>query len=40
MYYKDLEVWKEAIALTTEIYTITKSFPDDESLVPQQQKQE
>ena len=30
MYYKDLEVWKEAIALTTEIYTITKSFPDDE----------
>ena len=30
MYYKDLEVWKEAIKLTTEIYTITKTFPDDE----------
>ena len=30
MYYKDLEVWKEAISLTTEIYNITKTFPDDE----------
>ena len=30
MYYKDLEVWKEAIGLTTEIYNITKTFPDDE----------
>lgn len=30
MYYKDLEVWKEAINLTTEVYAITKTFPDDE----------
>ena len=30
MYYKDLEVWKEAIELTTEIYAVTKTFPNDE----------
>ncbi len=28
--YKELEVWKEAKKLVTEIYQITKKFPDDE----------
>ncbi|MCR4256744.1 MAG: four helix bundle protein [Candidatus Uhrbacteria bacterium] len=28
--YKDLEVWKEAIALVKEIYIHTKSFPKEE----------
>ena len=30
MYYKDLEVWKEAIQLVTDIYTVTKMFPQHE----------
>lgn len=30
MYYKDLEVWKEAISLVTEIYNITNKFPKEE----------
>jgi four helix bundle protein len=28
--YKDLVVWKKAIALVEEIYRITKDFPQDE----------
>jgi four helix bundle protein len=28
--HKDLDVWKRSIALVTEIYRITKTFPDDE----------
>lgn len=28
--FRKLEVWKEAIALTTVIFQITKSFPKDE----------
>ena len=28
--HKDLDVWKRSIVLVTEIYRITKSFPDDE----------
>jgi len=28
--YRELEVWKEAKKLVTEIYQITKTFPDDE----------
>ena len=28
--FRKLEVWKEAIALTTDIFLITKSFPNDE----------
>ena len=28
--HKDLDVWKRSIGLVTEIYRITKSFPDDE----------
>jgi len=30
MYYKDLEVWKEAIILVSEIYRITNDFPREE----------
>ena len=30
MYYKDMEVWKEAINLVTDIYKITEKFPDKE----------
>lgn len=30
MHHKDLEVWKEAISLVTDIYKETKIFPDDE----------
>lgn len=30
MHHKDLEVWKEAISLVTDIYKETKNFPDDE----------
>ena len=30
MYYKDMEVWKEAINLVTGIYRITEKFPDKE----------
>ena len=30
MFYKDLEVWKEAIDLTILIYEITNNFPDEE----------
>ena len=30
MFYKDLEVWKEAIDLTILIYKITDNFPDEE----------
>jgi four helix bundle protein len=28
--HKDLDVWKKAIQLVTEIYNITESFPDKE----------
>ena len=28
--YKELEVWQKSIGLTSEIYTITKSFPSEE----------
>ncbi len=28
--YQDLEVWKEAIELSVEIYGLTKGFPSDE----------
>jgi len=28
--YKDLEVWKKAIALATEVYKITSRFPREE----------
>ena len=28
--HKDLEIWKRSIKLVTEIYKLTKSFPDDE----------
>ena len=30
MYYKDLEVWKEAMNLVTDIYEITETFPPKE----------
>jgi len=30
MYYKDMEVWKEAMELVTYIYQITKTFPKEE----------
>ena len=30
MFYKDLEVWKEAIDLTILIHKITDNFPDEE----------
>jgi len=30
MYYKDLEVWKEAINLVTYIYKITNDYPQTE----------
>lgn len=30
MYYKDLEVWKEAINLVTYIYEVTNAFPQAE----------
>ena len=28
--HKDLDAWKNAVALTSKIYTLTKSFPKDE----------
>jgi len=28
--HKDLEIWKEGIKLVTEIYKLTKDFPDEE----------
>ena len=28
--YKDLDVWKKSIALTTELYKLTSRFPDTE----------
>lgn len=28
--YRDLEVWKRAIELVTEVYRITRAFPKDE----------
>jgi four helix bundle protein len=28
--YKDLEIWKRSVLLTSEIYKITKAFPKDE----------
>ena len=28
--YKKLEVWKESVNLVTEIYLLTRSFPDNE----------
>jgi four helix bundle protein len=30
MYYKDLEVWKEAIKLVTYVYQITDNYPKSE----------
>lgn len=30
MNHKDLDVWKKSMDLVEEIYTLTKSFPDDE----------
>ena len=30
MHHKDLEVWKKSIELVTNIYEITKSFPEEE----------
>jgi len=30
VYYKDLEVWKEAIKLVKEIYLLTEKFPSEE----------
>lgn len=30
MYYKDLEVWKEAMILVTDIYKLTEDFPQNE----------
>lgn len=30
MTHKNLEAWKEAISLTTEIYKLTQNFPKDE----------
>ena len=30
MYYKDLEAWKKSVDLVTDIYEITKIFPEDE----------
>ena len=30
MYYKDMEVWKVAIDLVTEIYKETSSYPEKE----------
>ncbi len=29
-YYKDLVVWQKAIQLVTEIYQVTRKFPNDE----------
>jgi len=28
--YKELEVWKRSVALTTELYKLTSRFPDSE----------
>lgn len=28
--YKELEVWQKALDLTTEVYTLTRHFPDEE----------
>ena len=28
--YKELEVWKRSVALTTELYKLTSRFPDAE----------
>ena len=30
MYYKDLEVWKEAMILVTDVYKLTEDFPQNE----------
>lgn len=30
MYYKDMEVWKEAIELTINVYKITETYPKNE----------
>lgn len=30
MYYKEMEVWKEAVNLVTDIYKITEDFPEKE----------
>ena len=32
--YKELDVWKKSIALTTEIYKLTFRFPDTERYRP------
>ena len=29
-YYKDLAAWQKAVLLVTEIYRVTKKFPEDE----------
>ncbi len=29
-YYKNLEIWKEAITLVTVVYSLTKNFPKEE----------
>lgn len=31
MYYKDMEVWKEAIELTINVYKITETYPKNEA---------
>lgn len=37
MYYKEMEVWKEAVALVTYIYGIVESFPEKEQFCLAQQ---
>ena len=36
--YKELAVWQKAIELVTDIYEVTKSFPQEESLIAQIQR--
>ncbi|MDZ7807763.1 MAG: four helix bundle protein [Gracilimonas sp.] len=28
--YKNLEIWKRSVALATDVYNVTKSFPNEE----------
>jgi len=37
--HKDLDIWKESITLVTDIYTITKKFPDSEKFALSSQLQ-
>jgi len=37
MYYREMEVWKEAVALVTYIYGIVESFPEKEQFCLAQQ---